>query len=201
MRAPAARGSPRISLRRPTDAVLAGWLARQRDARASFEAPLPDVAPAGFDLDSCRLELGAGPAVFAAARDALRRWAHCDTGWLGIAPRAAPLAPGLSFAMLVRLGGVWFANACRVRSVFDEPGCTGYEHVTLPDHAECGVERFEVRAERDGRVVFEIRAVSRPARWWAAAGRPLVRAAQARFRRDSPAALLRAVRAGVAARA
>ena len=200
MRAPAARGSPRISLRRPTDAALAGWLARQGDARASFEAPLPDVAPAGFDLDSCRLELGAGPAVFAAARDALRRWAHCDTGWLGIAPRAAPPAPGLSFAMLVRLGGVWFANACRVRSVFDEPGSTGYEHVTLPDHAECGVERFEVRAERDGRVVFEIRAVSRPARWWVAAGRPLVRAAQARFRRDSPAALLRAVRAGLAAR-
>jgi len=138
-----------ISLRRPSDAALADWLARQRDVRPSFEAPLPDVAPPGFDLDSCRLELGAGPAVFAAARDALRRWAHCD----------------------------------------------------MPDHAECGVERFEVRAERDGGVVFEIRAVSRPARWWAAAGRPLVRAAQAQFRRDSPAALLRAVRAGLAAQA
>ena len=192
---------PLTSLRRPTDAALAAWLARQRDVRPSFEAPLPDVAPPGFNLDSCRLELGAGPAVFAAARDALRRWAHCDMGWLDIAPRAALPAPGLQLAMLVRLGGLWFANACRVRSVFDEPGTTGYEYVTLPEHAECGAERFEVRAARDGQVVFEIRAVSRPARWWVAAGKPLVRAAQARFRRDSPAALLRAVRASLAAQA
>jgi len=191
---------PLISARRPTDAALADWLAGQRDVRPSFEAPLPDRAPPGFNLDSCRLELGSGPAVFAAARDALHRWAHCDMGWLDMAPRGAPPAPGLQLAMLVRLGGLWFANACRVRSVFDGPGSSGYEYVTLPDHAECGAKRFEVRAAPDGRVLFEIRAVSRPARWWVAAGRPLVRAAQARFRRDCPAALLRAVRATLAAR-
>ncbi|HEX5010001.1 MAG TPA: DUF1990 domain-containing protein [Planctomycetota bacterium] len=186
---------PLISARRPTLASLADWLARQRDARPSFDGPLPDVAPSGFDLDGCRLELGSGAAVFTAAREALRRWAHCDMGWVDIMPREAPPTPGLVAAMLVHLGGLWFANACRVRDVFDEPTSSGYEHVTLPDHAECGAERFEVRMASDGRVLFEIRAVSRPARWWVAAGRPLVRAAQARFRRDSPAALRRALSA------
>ena len=195
------RRVPLVSTRRPQGTELAAWLERQRATAPSFEGPLPDSAPPGFDLDVERVPLGAGGVVFAAAREALRRWAHCELGWLEAAPRAAPPAPGLVFAMLARVAGLWFANACRVRRVVDEERAAGYEHVTLADHAERGAESFLVRWAADDAVSFEIRGVSRPARWWVAAGRPVARAAQARFRRDAAAALQRAVRAALDARA
>lgn len=184
-----------MALRRPAPARVAAFLDAQRDAPPSFPAPLPDVAPPGFVRDDYALELGHGVAAFRAARAALFAWRHVDLGWLDVQPREHPPREGAVVAMLARVAGVWFANASRVVAVFDEPGRAGYEYVTLPAHAERGVERFSVLwPGGDARVRFEIGAVSRPGPWWVAAGRPLARAAQLRFGRECPAALLRAVR-------
>ncbi len=190
---------PLVSLRRPSPAAVAAFLATQRDAAPAFPAPLPAAAPPGFVLDTYALELGRGPFAFRAARDALFAWRHVDLGWLDVQPRERPPRPGDVLAMLARVGGAWFASACRVRAVFDEPGRAGYEYVTLPAHVERGAERFSVTwAGGDSPVRFEIRAVSRPGPWWVAAGLPLARASQRRFGRESPAALLRAVREALA---
>lgn len=187
---------PLVSLRRPSAAAVAAFLEAQRDAPPAFAEPLPEVAPPGFVLDRYALELGRGAADFRAARAALFAWRHVDLGWLDVQPRGLPPRAGDVVAMLARVGGAWFANACRVREVFDAPGRAGYEYVTLPAHVELGAERFSVTWDgAESPVRFEIRAVSRPGPWWVAAGRPLARAAQRRFGRESPAALRRAVRA------
>jgi uncharacterized protein (UPF0548 family) len=64
----------------------------------------------------------------------------------------------------------------------------------LTNHAECGEEVFEVRLDpATGEVTYRIRAVSRPRAPLARLGYPLTRMLQARFRRDSAAAVRRAI--------
>jgi uncharacterized protein (UPF0548 family) len=61
------------------------------------------------------------------------------------------------------------------------------------NHAECGEEMFQVSLEpQTGAVSYSIRAVSRPRALLARLGYPVTRSFQARFRRDSAAAMTRA---------
>jgi uncharacterized protein (UPF0548 family) len=94
-------------------------------------------------------------------------------------------------AVGIRHLGFWSLNGCRV--VYHTT--SGYAYGTLPTHAEAGEELFEVLLEpRTEAVVYRIRATSRPFALIARLGQPIVRALQARFRRDSAAAMARAVR-------
>jgi len=71
----------------------------------------------------------------------------------------------------------------------------GFAYGTLTNHAESGEELFEVFVDpRSGDVKYRIRAVSWPQTMLARIGQPIVRALQARFRRDSAAAMTRATR-------
>lgn len=57
-----------------------------------------------------------------------------------------------------------------------------------------GEERFQVRFSKNtGIVEYEIRAFSRPRHWLARLAYPITRRLQSRFRRDSGAAMRRAV--------
>jgi hypothetical protein len=58
--------------------------------------------------------------------------------------------------------------------VVDEPNRKGFAYGTLPGHPECGEESFIVSISPDGIVTFEIRAFSKPARWFARIGSPFV---------------------------
>lgn len=70
----------------------------------------------------------------------------------------------------------------------------GFGYGTLTNHAEEGEEIFSLRFdEASGAVTYAIRAASKPRAALARIGYPVTRAFQARFRRDSPAALARAV--------
>lgn len=70
----------------------------------------------------------------------------------------------------------------------------GFAYGTLPGHVESGEERFVVEwREDDDSVWYDILAFSRPRHLAARAGYPLARGLQARFRRDSAAAMVRAV--------
>ena len=70
----------------------------------------------------------------------------------------------------------------------------GFAYGTLTNHAESGEELFELFLDqRSGDVMYRIRAVSWPQAPLARIGQPFVRLLQARFRRDSAAALRRAV--------
>jgi uncharacterized protein (UPF0548 family) len=70
----------------------------------------------------------------------------------------------------------------------------GFAYGTLSDHAERGEEVFRVFLSNDtGEVVYDIKAVSKPRAALAWLGYPVTRALQAKFRRDSAAAMQRAV--------
>jgi len=99
-------------------------------------------------------------------------------------------------AVLIRHLGFWSLNGCRVVYHVEAGSGTrfGFAYGALTNHAEAGEELFEVFMEpATGDVVYRIRAVSWPQATLARIGQPIVRMLQARFRRDSLAALKRAI--------
>ena len=101
-------------------------------------------------------------------------------------------------AVLVRHLGVWSLNGCRVLELTGdrESGpLFGFFYGTLTNHAEMGEELFEVNLNATtGEVTYRIRAFSKPRAALARIGYPITRSLQARFRRDSIAAMQRAVK-------
>ena len=95
--------------------------------------------------------------------------------------------------MLFRSLGFWSLNGCRVLYCVgspDEGTSFGFAYGTLTNHAEAGEELFEVFMDpRTEDVMYRIRATSWPRATLARVGHPIVRALQARFRRDSAAAM------------
>jgi uncharacterized protein (UPF0548 family) len=179
------------SFTRPTPERLRRLLASQEALGVTY--PHVGVSAAGtlpgYDLDESRVLLGHGPAVFAAAREALRGWGQFPAPWTHIWPLPAPLAGGQMIAMVAHLFGLWWANACRIVAVIDEPTRFGFAYGTLPQHVESGEEQFLVEQRDDGGVWYSIRAVSRPRYWMLRLGYPVARRIQARFRRESLAAM------------
>ncbi len=117
-------------------------------------------------------------------------------GWVEAFPSSAPIAPGTTVAILVRLFGGWSLNAARIVYVIDEPmplSRFGFAYGTLTDHAERGEERFMVEwPSTDDTVWYDLLAFSRPHHPLARAAYPLSRRLQKRFARDSLNALVRA---------
>jgi uncharacterized protein (UPF0548 family) len=115
-----------------------------------------------------------------------------------------PSRRGTDVAVLIRHFGFWSLNGCRV--LYEVGGQTdtarfGFAYGTLTNHAESGEELFEVFIDpRTQDVVYRIRAISWPQTALTRVGQPVVRALQARFRRDSVAAIARATHASVAPR-
>lgn len=155
--------------------------------------PRPPV-PQG--VDDAVVAIGHGQADFERARTALMAWRQFDIGWVETFPREAPLAVGSVVAVLIHHLGFWSLNGCRVLyrvgSTSDEARF-GFAYGTLTNHAEAGEELFEVFIDpQTDEVMYRIRAMSWPRATLARVGQPIVRALQARFRRDSAAAMKRA---------
>jgi uncharacterized protein (UPF0548 family) len=181
--------------RRPSAAQIDRFL------RDSSALPL-SCAPVGRLLDHDAppgyvWTIGRGARDFDRACDALRRWQQFDLGWLELHPRHASIDVGTNVAVLVRHLGFWSLNGCRV--VYHVPESNrgrrfGYAYATLPTHAAAGEELFEVVLDAStGGVTYAIRAVARPHAFAARVGWPFVRLLQTRFRRDSRAAMQRAM--------
>jgi uncharacterized protein (UPF0548 family) len=185
-----------FTAREPDERRLLGALWAMRDAPFTYAEPgaTRGRAPAGYALDERAVEVGRGPAAFAAARAALLAWRAHESGWTRLVPRDRPPEPGLVVATLARLGPLWSVNPCRVVYVEDAPGRYAFAYGTLRGHAARGEERFAVEALDDGRVVFTLRAFSRPAGPLLALGRPAARLVQARAALTYVAAMRRAVR-------
>lgn len=183
------------TLRKPPRAAVRAFLAAQAGGPFTY----PDVGatatdpPPGWTVDHTRARLGSGEAVFARAKAALAGWKQFDLGWVEAACGEPP-APGVCVAVVARVLGLWWVNACRVVYAVDEPTRFGFAYGTLPGHAESGEERFLVeRDPSDGSVWYDIVAFSRPRNPLARLGYPLARRTQKRFARDSVAAMRRAV--------
>jgi uncharacterized protein (UPF0548 family) len=196
------------SIKKPSRAAVAALLAEQRPLPLSYvgpgltaDLPAADVSwPSGFDLDHCRVRLGSGGEVFAAACRAIDAWRMFDIGWAELCYPDTPIEVGAAVGVLVRSYGLWSLSVCRIVYTVDtrsaekeSPQRYGFAYGTLPDHVERGEERFVVEWLSDDTVWFDLLAVSRPAHWLTWTAYPLVRRWQRAFRRDSSAAMLRAV--------
>ena len=193
----ASRGSPGVfTLFRPDADRLARFRARAGAADLSFTPRgFGGPPPEGFDRDVHRADLGRGDAVFDAARDAVMHWRQFPA-WASAHGEPRPPAAG-DVVAITAWCGIWWTHACRVTAVEDTPDRYAVTYATLPDHAECGEERFAV--ERDpsspdagGRVWFDLRATSRPRHPLARFAAPLVRRLQRCFASDACARMRKA---------
>lgn len=183
--------------RRPSRLAIDRFLHDSRELPLSY-GPIGIVRGETSDhaLDEQVVVIGRGRSDFERARDALTAWKQFEIGWVELFPRHALVEAGTVVAVLIRHLGFWSLNGCRV--VYgvdskDEASRYGFAYGTLTNHAEAGEELFEVFVNpRTNEVMYRIRATSWPRATLARVGQPIVRALQARFRRDSAAAMLRA---------
>lgn len=180
--------------RRPSPEAIA------RFVRESEALPL-SYGPVGIvngeasrrDLDEAIVTIGRGRADFDRASAALMSWQQFDIGWVEAFPRHAPLEVGTVVAVLIQHLGFWSLNGCRVVYNIGGRDRFGFAYGTLTNHAESGEELFDVCLDpASDEVAYRIRAASTPQAALARIGQPFVRALQARFRRDSAAAMMRA---------
>lgn len=185
---------------RPSPREIQAFIAASRQLPLSYEpVGLAERESAGFRVDAQETVVGHGEGAFERAKVALTEWKHFDLGWIEVFPTLAGVAPGTVVAVLVRHLGFWSMNGCRVvySIASDDPREFGFAYGTLANHAESGEEIFKVSLRPGtGDVSYVIRAASRPRALLARLGYPVTRSLQARFRRDSAAALARAI-AGV----
>jgi len=186
-----------LSVRKPSTEALRAFVRAQSSLPFAYDAPgsSRSTPPRGYNVDRARALLGSGDSVMERARAAVRAWKMFDLGWLELC-WPTPIEVGATVAVVSWAAGLWSANACRIVYVVDEPDRFGFAYGTLPDHIERGEERFMV--ERDpatSEIRYDLMAYSRPGHAVAWMGYPLVRALQARFRRDSCAAMRRAAAA------
>jgi uncharacterized protein (UPF0548 family) len=182
---------------RPSPAAIERFLRASQEARLSY-APIGILGDGvSGSLDEAIVTIGNGYTDFERAKAALMAWKQFNVGWVETFPHHAPIAVGTVVAVLMRHFGFWSLNGCRV--VYNvgshRDARFGFAYGTLTNHAESGEELFEVILNRDNEdVKYRIRATSRPQAALARLGQPIVRALQARFRRDSAAAMTRALK-------
>jgi uncharacterized protein (UPF0548 family) len=178
--------------RKPSAAEVTAFLAAQADAPFSYPAvgATAGTPPPGYTVDHTRVRLGYGPGVFQAAMASLGRWDQFRLGWVEAVPTVSPIRVGTTVAVVARVLGLWWLNACRIVYVVDGDRSFGFAYGTLPGHAESGEERFLVEWDpADDAVWYDILAFSRPRHPLARLGYPLTRRTQKRFARDSAAAI------------
>jgi len=142
--------------------------------------------PFAFAHDLSRTTIGQGPASFAAVRQAFRRWAMFDLGWVRVANTDAPIVPGQLVAVAAHTLGLWTLNLSRILEVVDTPLRFGFLYSTTALHVEEGEERFLLEFdETTGDVAYLLESVSRPRSPLARLGLPFTRHYQHRFARDS----------------
>ena len=193
------RGRMMVSLGRPSTETIREFLASQSRHGYTYDAvgATAGTPPAGYVVDHTRVKLGQGEEVFTKARAALERWEQFRLGWVEAWPPETPIQAGQAVAVIARLFGLWWLNACRIVYLVNEEGPVkryGFAYGTLPQHAESGEERFTLEwHDADDAVWYDILAFSRPQQLLARLGYPLARRLQKHFARDSAAAMQIAV--------
>ena len=176
-----------FTLVEPSERDVIQFISAQRDLPFTYSevGATNTTSPAGYNVDHNRLQLGQGDATYVRAVEALKNWSQFDLGWVTIAPQGVAVEVGATVAVKARAFGTWSLNAARVVYVIDEPGRFGFAYGTLPDHVECGEERFLVERLPDDSVWYDILAFSHPQHPLVKLSSPLARRLQKRFARES----------------
>lgn len=171
----------------PTDEDVAEFISSQRDSEFTYSevGATNTELPSEFTIDRNQIQLGHGEATFKRAVDALKKWRQFDLGWVTVVPRDVVIEVGATVAVKAHAYGTWSLNASRVVYVIDHPRCFGFAYGTLPDHVECGEERFLVAWMGSDAVWYDILAFSRPRHPLVKLSAPFARLLQKRFARES----------------
>ena len=183
-------------LKRPSPSTIAAFI----EAQSHTDFTYPEVGatngnlPANYANDHNSVTLGSGEETFRRAKAELRAWRMFDLGWCRLFQPTTPIEPGAVVCAQFHHFGFWSLNACRVVYTFNEARRFGFAYGTLEDHAETGEERFSIEWSRENdSVVYDILAFSRPRHWTAKTGKPIARALQRKFVRDSKEVMVRSV--------
>lgn len=185
-------------LRRPSPSAIEQFLHNSIRLRLSYDLiGVARESETKFTHDDAAAVIGQGAEIFNRAKKALEQWRQFRLGWVELFPSGTSVDEGTNVAVLIRHLGIFSLNGCRVLYHTGhrvEGSLFGVAYGTLTNHAECGEELFEVSLDSEtGNVTYRIRAASRPSAPWARAGYPYTRWCQAQFRRDSIAAMTRAI--------
>jgi uncharacterized protein (UPF0548 family) len=174
-------------MREPSDDDVAGFIASQRELPFTYAevGATNATLPTNYTVDRNYIQLGSGEETFRRGVEALKNWQHFDLDWVTIVPRGVPVEVGATVAVKARAFGSWSLNASRVVYTIDQNRGFGFAYGTLPDHVECGEERFLVVWLASDRVFYDILAFSRPRHPLVRLTSPLARLLQKRFARDS----------------
>jgi uncharacterized protein (UPF0548 family) len=186
-------------LTRPSHAVIDAFIAAQSRTKYTYAevGATRGALPSSYDVDHNTIALGKGESTFRRATNELRSWRMFNLGWSELYQPGTPIESGATVAVLFRHFGFWSINAARIVYTFDEERRFGFAYGTLEDHAETGEERFSIEWSREDDVVsYDILAFSRPRQWLAAVGKPIARALQRRFVRDSKAVMAKSIVTG-----
>ncbi|MCA9218905.1 MAG: DUF1990 domain-containing protein [Pirellulaceae bacterium] len=185
-----------ITFIKPAEDRIIEYLIRQADEPFSYRevGETRQEPPRGFQFDHHRVRLGQGEDCWRRACEAIRRWQMFPRTMAEICWPDRPIDEGTIVGVLFRAGPVWALSPCRIVYTLDDETPDGREfgfaYGTLPDHVECGEERFAVEwRHADDSVWYDLSAFSRPAHWLTRVGYPYARWQQARFRRLSGEAM------------
>jgi uncharacterized protein (UPF0548 family) len=177
-----------FTLTEPTDEDVKNFISNQRDLPFTYSevgATNTALPEEGFKLDRNHIQLGHGEATFKAAVEVIKNWRQFDLGWVTVVPHEVEIKVGATVAVKARAYGTWSLNASRIVYVIDHPRCFAFAYGTLPDHVECGEERFMIAWMGSDAVWYDILAFSRPRHPLVKLSAPLARLLQKRFARES----------------
>lgn len=177
-----------IRITEPSDQVVANFISDQRDLEFTYPevgATNTTLPSTGYKVDHNRIQLGHGEAICKRAVEALKKWRQFELGWVTIVPRGMAIEVGATVAVKARAFGTWSLSAARVVYVIDEARRFGFAYGTLPDHVECGEERFLIEWMPDDSVWYDIVAFSKPRHPLVRLSAPMARMLQKRFARES----------------
>lgn len=177
-----------IRITEPSDQDVAKFISSQRNLEFTYpEVGATNTTPPanGYIVDHNHTQLGHGEATYKRAVEALKKWRQFELGWVTIVPRGVEIEVGATVAVKARAFGTWSLSAARVVYVIDEARRFGFAYGTLPDHVECGEERFLIEWLADDSVWYDILAFSKPRHPLVRLSSPLARLLQKRFARES----------------
>lgn len=177
-----------ISFKEATEKTVRLFLRNQQGCIPSYPevgASRSSLSPPGYSILSDRIKLGTGVLTFEKAKSAIQKWKMFDFSWIKLFWPNTPIEEGRDVAILVRVCGLYFLNACRIVYVIDTDGPTkrfGFAYGTLPGHVESGEERFLVEWNKDDDSVwYEVYSFSRPSRFCYQIATPYLRKLQKHF--------------------
>ena len=183
--------------RQPADETIRQFISSQHNLPFSYPevgATRSQGAPPNYNVDHNRIRLGDGEDVYLRAVAALKSWQQFDLGWVTIVPPNTPVEVGRTVAVQARTFGFWSLSAARIVYVIEDAAPVrrfGFAYGTLPNHVECGEERFTIEQREDDSVWYDIYAFSHPQHPLVKLGFPIARKLQKRFVKESLARIAR----------